>query len=96
MEYREIVDIIYAGLTRKPPAYCLPVSPILRVANLLDWIISKAGIRFSLGTTILKMNKPTFYKSDKIRKFGFSPVCSSKEGLEKMVKWFIENKKQES
>lgn len=96
MEYREIVDIIYSGLTRKPPAYCLPVSPILRVANLLDWIISKAGIRFSLGTTILKMNKPTFYKSDKIRKFGFSPVCSSKEGLEKMVKWFIENKKQES
>lgn len=92
MEYREIVNIIYSGLSRRPPNYYLPVSPMLKVAKTLDRIISEAGVRFSLETTIGKMNRPTFHRSDRIRSIGFSPVCSSREGLEKMVKWFIGQK----
>jgi nucleoside-diphosphate-sugar epimerase len=92
LSYREIVDIIYSGLGRKLPGYYLPLTPMIKISNCLDKILNGAGAKFSLTTTIKKMNKQTYHKAEKIVNLGFSPSCSSIDGLERMVEWYLEDK----
>jgi nucleoside-diphosphate-sugar epimerase len=92
MPYKQIVDVIYSGLGRDEPNYYLPMSSMIKIAAVLDKVIHKAGIEFSLETTIYKMNKPTHHRADKIQNLGFSPSCSSQDGLKQMVNWYIEEK----
>lgn len=93
MPYREIVDIIYSELKRKSPNYHLPLSPMLLTGRVLDKIMPKIGIDFSIETAMWKINKQTLHSADKIRNLGFSHTLSSEEGLRKMVKWYLENKR---
>jgi nucleoside-diphosphate-sugar epimerase len=92
LRYKEIVDIIYSELGRRLPGYYLPLTPMIKISNGLDKILNGAGIKFSLATTIKKMNKPTYYKAEKIVDLGFSPSCSSADGLKRMVEWYVEDK----
>ena len=92
LPYREIVDIIYSGLGRKLRRYYLPLTPAVIISNGLDKILNSTGVKFSLATTIKKMNKETYHKADKIVNLGFSPDCTSEEGLTRMVKWYLEGK----
>lgn len=92
MPYKEIVNLIYSALNRRAPRYHLPLARMLPIAKALDKIINSAGIEFSVGTTIEKMNKSTHHKADKIRELGFLPSLSSKEGLKRMIDWYIAEK----
>jgi nucleoside-diphosphate-sugar epimerase len=92
MPYKEIVNLIYAGLSREVPRYHLPLTPMLRLAKALDKMVDMAGLEFSVKTTIEKMNKSTHHRTEKIRQLGFLPCFSSKEGLKRMVDWYIAEK----
>jgi nucleoside-diphosphate-sugar epimerase len=98
LPYRKIVNLIYSALGRKPPGYHLPFSPMAQVAGFMDSVTNKLGIEFSIKAAMLKMNKTTYHRSDKIRHLGFIPKYSSVEGLKHMVEWYlteVKRKKQE-
>lgn len=94
LSYKEILNIIYTELGRKAPQYFLPVSPMIKISRNIDKIIRALGIKFSFETTIKKMNKQTYYNSEKIMNLGFRPTYSSIEGLRRMVRWYLEEKNQ--
>ncbi len=94
LSYKEIVEIIYSGLGRRVPRYSLPLTPMIKISKRIDKIMDGIGIKFSLTTTIKKMNKETYHKADKIMTMGFYPECSSIEGLKRMVNWYLQYKNQ--
>ena len=89
MAFEEIVTLIHNSLGRKPPRHRLPLESMLKLSDAVDGILSGLHVEFSLAAAIEKMNKTTYYESEKIRGLGFHQKHSLQRGLDNMVKWYM-------
>lgn len=94
----EIAEIIYEALGKKPPGFKVPYWFARLLALPLDIVIAITGKNLPVsGARIKKMAKAqTQYESKAIRDAGFEQKTPLREGIEKMVKWYIESGKVEA
>jgi len=94
----EIAEIIYEALGKKPPSFNVPYWFARLLALPLDIIIAITGKNLPVsGARIKKMAKSqTQYESNTIREAGFEQEISLREGIERMVHWYLESGKEES
>jgi len=89
----EIVHIIAAKAEVKVPRLKIPWSLAITTASTFDVLGKIFNIDFSITSArIRKFNTPTCHKAEKIFALGFHPRFAIEEGIEKMVKWYIEQK----
>jgi len=94
----EIANIIYEALGKKPPKIRVPYWLARALALPLDLVIAvtKKNLPVS-GARIKKMAKSqTQFESQLIREAGFEQKISLREGIEKMVHWYVESGKVEA
>ena len=90
---KEIVHIIAASAGVNEPKIKIPWSFAMAAASTFDILGNLFGIDFPITSArIRKFNTPTCHKAEKIFALGFRPRFTIKEGLEKMVKWYIEQR----
>ncbi|MBN2483728.1 MAG: NAD-dependent epimerase/dehydratase family protein [Candidatus Omnitrophica bacterium] len=87
------IDIVKTILTHLgyPPLRCrLPLEPTMCFAGIFDILGKITGINFPITAyRIKKFNTPTHFKSEKIRQDGFVPNIELREGLKRMVTWYV-------
>jgi nucleoside-diphosphate-sugar epimerase len=87
----EISDIICSSLGRRKGVR-LPYWCVYTMALPFDVIIAVTRINLPVSTTrVKKICTPTKNNCDKLLKSGFIPKFSSKEGLQKTVRWVLDN-----
>jgi len=98
MSSGEIAKIIYESLGKKPPSFNVPYWFARMLALPLDVIIAITGKNLPVsGARIKKMAKSqTQYESKTIREAGFEQEISLREGIERMVHWYVESGKEEA
>jgi nucleoside-diphosphate-sugar epimerase len=90
---KEIVYIITAKAGVKVPKLKIPWSLAITMASTIDVLGKLLNIDFPITSArIRKFNTATCHKAEKIFALGFHPRFTIEEGLEKMVKWYIEQR----
>ena len=91
MSFKEITNIIYRLLGRSSHKYFLPANILLSVLKPFEFLAKISKRDFLVSTAIMKMNKTTYHRANKIRRAGFQQVCSVEEGLKHTVEWYKSN-----
>jgi nucleoside-diphosphate-sugar epimerase len=90
---KEIVHIIAAKAGVKVTKLKIPWSFAITTASVIDVLGKLLSIDFPITSArIRKFNTPTCHKAEKIFAMGFHPRFTIEDGLEKMVKWYIEQR----
>jgi GlcNAc-P-P-Und epimerase len=90
---KEIVHIIAVKAGVKVPKLKIPWSFVVAMASAFDALGKISGIDFPITSArIRKFNTPTCHKAEKIFSLGFTPRFTIEEGIDKMVKWYIEQR----
>jgi len=90
---KEIVRIIAAKGGVKMPKLKIPWSIAIASASTIDMLGKLLRIDFPITSArIRKFNTPTCHKAEKIFALGFRPRFTIEEGLDKMVRWYVEQK----
>ena len=90
---KDIVHIIAAKAGVKEPKLKVPWPIAVSTASIFDLLGKLTGFDFPVTSArIRKFNTPTCHNAEKIFALGFHPRFTIEEGLEKMVKWYIEQK----
>jgi nucleoside-diphosphate-sugar epimerase len=90
---KEIVQIIAAKAGVKVPKLRIPWSFAITTASTFDVLGKLLGIDFPITSArIRKFNTPTCHRAEKIFASGFRPRYTIEQGIEKMVKWYIEQR----
>ena len=87
---RQIVDQCYQSLGKRAPRFNLPL-PIAVVLGLpFDLAIKVTGKNLPVSTARMrKLCKRTQFEAHKVREAGFVPRVSLREGIDRMVKWYL-------
>jgi nucleoside-diphosphate-sugar epimerase len=98
MSSGEIAEIIYQALGKKQPGFKVPYWFARLLAFPLDVVIAITRKNLPVsGARIKKMAKAqTQYESRAIRDAGFEQKISLREGIERMVHWYVESGKEEA
>ena len=95
MSTKEIVRTIADNAKVNIPGYGIPLWLALRVGGIFDFLGKITGYNFPItGNRIKKFCTTTHHKSEKIRKLGFKPTITLKEGFKRTVEWFVEQRRQ--
>ena len=90
---RSIATVISEALGKRKPI-TFPYWLIYAMGIPFDWAIKLTGKDLPISTNrIKKFNTETYHKADKVRREGFSPKWTNKEGLQRMVAWYQKVKK---
>ena len=90
---KEIVHIIAAKAGVNVPKLKIPWTLAIIAASAFDMLGKLFGIDFPITSArIRKFNTPTCHRAEKIFAIGFRPKYTIEEGIEKMVRWYIEQK----
>lgn len=90
MSVKEIVKTIAENAKISIPKRSLPLWLALRFGGIFDSLGNITGYNFSItGNRIKKFCTTTHHRSEKIRKLGFKPTVSLKEGFKRTVDWYI-------
>ena len=90
---KEIVHYIAVSAGVKEPKLKIPWLLGMTAAGTFDVLGKLLGIDFPITSArIRKFNTPTCHKAEKIFALGFRPRFTIEVGLEKMVKWYIEQR----
>jgi GlcNAc-P-P-Und epimerase len=90
---KDIVHIIAAKAGARVPKLKIPWPLAITTASMFDILGKLFGIDFPITSArIRKFNTPTCHRAEKIFALGFRPRFTIEEGLEKMVKWYIEQR----
>ncbi len=88
ISFKEFTSLIYRLLGRSVPKYSLPVNLLLTAMAPLEFLLKVFKIDFPVNAAILKMNKATQHKANKIRNAGFQQTYSLEEGLTHTIEWY--------
>jgi nucleoside-diphosphate-sugar epimerase len=95
---RQIAEAIYRALDRKPTRRYIPLWAGLAAALPFDVVIRLTGRNLSIsGERLKKLFKDqTKFESDKIRAAGFEPKVPLRDGIGRMVDWYVDQGRHES
>ncbi|MBZ2196434.1 NAD-dependent epimerase/dehydratase family protein [Occultella gossypii] len=89
---REVVSAVYAALGRREPGLRIPLAPALWAAKPFDLIAAATGRNLPITSArIHKLaNAETSFLADRVAATGFEPSVTLPEGLEAMVRWYLD------
>jgi nucleoside-diphosphate-sugar epimerase len=95
---REIAEEIYTALGKAPPKLRVPLSMAVLAAKPFDAVIAVTGRNIPISSARVKklFDTQTKFESDKVREKGFRPKVELREGIRRMVEWYVERGKDES
>lgn len=95
---REIAKTIFAALDRKPPGWGVPMWVARLGALPFDLVIALTGKNIPISTARVKklFQVQTKFEADKVLAAGFKPKSSLKEGIQSMVRWYVDAGRLES
>jgi nucleoside-diphosphate-sugar epimerase len=87
---RQIADQVYTSLGRRPPRAHVPLGLACAAAFPFDAAIKLTGRNLPISSArIRKLCTQTRYESDKILATGYTPRVTLREGIDRMVKWYL-------
>lgn len=87
---KEITGQIYKSLGRREPGLHIPLELACAAAFPFDAVIKVTGKNLPISSArIRKMCTQTKFEADKIKEAGYKPRVSLRDGIDKMVKWFL-------
>lgn len=93
MTSAQIIERVYRSLGRKPPRFHLPLRPAVLAAKPLD-LVAKATKR-NIPITSNRIAKlgaaETAFSGSLLHDMGFSAEVPLSVGIERMVRWYLEN-----
>lgn len=89
---RGIAETIYRSLGRKPPGWHVPMWMARMAALPFDAVIAvtRKNIPISSARVVKLFGMETKYEADKVRKAGFRPAVSLEDGIDAMVRWYVD------
>jgi nucleoside-diphosphate-sugar epimerase len=95
---RQIAETIFRALGRKPTRRRIPLWVGLAAALPFDAVIRLTGRNLAIsGERLRKLfQDQTKFESDKIRAAGFEPKVPLRDGIGRMVDWYIQRGRHES
>jgi len=93
---RETTEVIYRALGKKPPPFKPPLWLGVLAGLPFDLVIALTGKNLPISTArIKKLATQTKYEANRMQSSGFTPRYSLNEGIEKMVRWYLEEGKNQ-
>lgn len=91
LESRQTVAAIYESLGKKPPRISLPLGLALAAALPFDAVIKVTGKNLPISSARIKKlaSTQTRFESDKVFQAGYKPRVTLREGIDRMVKWYL-------
>ncbi len=90
MTSRQITAAIYESLGRKMPGFTIPLPLAVLLGLPFDLIIKLTGKNLPVSTARMKkLCTQTKYEADKVLAAGFQPRVTLREGIDRMVKWWM-------
>jgi nucleoside-diphosphate-sugar epimerase len=94
MSSREIADM-QAEFLNKKIKLTLPLWLAVSLARPFDWAIKITGKNLKISSArVKKLCTQTFHKADKIRELGFQPKHKMVNGMERMIRWYLNTMKK--
>lgn len=91
MTSSQIAETITNFMPQSMPKIKIPLTPALILTSIFDFIGKLTGYNFPItATRIKKFAADTHHKADKIRKLGFKQKIEIREGLRRMVEWYLD------
>jgi nucleoside-diphosphate-sugar epimerase len=87
---REIADIVFRALGKKPPRVSIPLSLGIALGLPFDAVSRITGHRLSVSTARIRKYAAdqTKFEADKLSRLGFRAGVSLEEGLRRTVAWY--------
>lgn len=94
----EIVQQVYKSLGKPPPSIAIPMWVARLMTLPFDVAITLTGMNLPIsGARVKKLySTQTKFEADKVLVAGFTPGVPLAEGIDRMVKWYLESGKDES
>lgn len=91
MTSREITHAVYESLGKQPPSFVLPLWVGLVLALPFDVVIALTGKNLPISSARLKKlyQTQTKFEADKLAQAGYKPMVPLREGIDRMVKWYL-------
>lgn len=88
---REICDAITESLGRQPVRWSLPLPVALLLASPFDAVIRLTGRNLPISSARVRKlaTMQTRFPADKVRRAGFTPAVTLREGLRRMTDWYM-------
>ncbi|CAG1010744.1 N-acetyl-alpha-D-glucosaminyl-diphospho-ditrans, octacis-undecaprenol 4-epimerase [Phycisphaerales bacterium] len=87
---REIVEQVYVSLGRQAPRMHIPLGLACAAALPFDLVIKATGKNLPISSArIKKLCTQTKFEADKLLATGFKPRVTLREGIDRMVKWYL-------
>jgi GlcNAc-P-P-Und epimerase len=94
MSSREIADM-QAEFLNKKIKLTLPLWLAVSLARPFDLAIKISGRNLKISSArVKKLCTQTFHKADKIRQIGFKPRHEMKDGMQRMIRWYLNTVKK--
>jgi nucleoside-diphosphate-sugar epimerase len=89
MSSRDIADM-QAKFLGKKIKLTLPLQVAVALALPFDWAIKLTGRNLKISSArVKKLCTQTYHNADKIRSLGFKPKHEMHDGMERMVRWYL-------
>lgn len=91
LESRQIAAAIYESLGKRPPRLKLPLGVALCAALPFDAVIAVTGKNLPVSSARIRKlaSTQTKFESDKVFAAGYKPKVTLREGIDRMVKWYL-------
>jgi len=88
---RQITSAVYESLGKKQPGFVLPLAVGYVLTLPFDIVIALTGKNLPISKTRLKKlyHTQTKFEADKLAAAGYTPPVPLKEGIDRMVKWYL-------
>lgn len=94
MSSKEIANM-QAEFLQKKIRLQLPLKAAIALALPFDLAIKLTGKNLKISSArVKKLCTQTFHKADKIRDLGFKPRHEMRDGMERMIRWYLNNMKK--
>ncbi len=94
----QIAAAVYESLGKRPPKVRVPMWAALLAAAPFDAVIKTTGKNLPVSSARVKklFSTQTKFEADRVRQAGFVAKASVREGIDRMVKWYLAGGKNES
>ncbi|MCZ6834435.1 MAG: NAD(P)-dependent oxidoreductase [Planctomycetota bacterium] len=94
----EIVQQVYESLGKNPPGFGIPMWLARLLVSPFDAVIAVTGKNLPIsGARVKKLySTQTKFEADKLLEAGYTPLVPLREGINRMVQWYLEKGMNES
>jgi nucleoside-diphosphate-sugar epimerase len=95
---RQIAATIFEAMGRRPPRWRIPWWAAMLAALPFDAVIAVTGRNIPISRARVRklFRDRTMFEADKVRRAGFQPRLSLREGIERMVQWYVKTGKRQT